>query len=423
MRSQGVGLLGAIVMTTVLSIADASEWSTPGSPKLMGVYIGGPDHYDEAGYQKQLSRFDVLVLNFWPEWKEWKYGPTATRDVLRAIKTHNPGIHIGQYTNLNEAKAAGNTDTTSIDLAQKLDREGWWLRDADGRQVQWTDRYQAFDINVTAWTRPDRTNLRYPQWFAERNYRVFFRANPEFDFWYLDNSLSAPAVKQADWKGNGKNDDGRHPAITEAHRLGHFGYWQRIRKLQPGTLLIGNADDLSSPEYSGRLNGAFLEALIGESWSTETRNGWSAMMARYHGTMDRVAAPKVVGFGVIGEADDYQRLRYGLTSCLLNDGYFSYSNDRPSYASVIWFDEYDLDLGNAIDPPATEPWRNGVYRRRFEKGLVLVNPGVFPVQIEVEPGYRKFKGQQDPDVNDGEPATVLRLAGRDGIVVLKEPGR
>ena len=43
---------------------------------------------------------------------------------------------------------------------------------------------------------------------------------------------------------------------------------------------MGNTDgDLSEPEYAGQLEGAFLEGLMGKSWSIETWGGWSKVMS------------------------------------------------------------------------------------------------------------------------------------------------
>lgn len=409
------------VMPGIRAVADDN--AHPSFPRLFGMQIGGPARYDHPAYQQDLARFDVLVLNFWPEWKQWKYGPEAMTGVLRNIRARNTGILIGQYTNLNEAKPSDDPDPVNRDIATKLDQQGWWLRDIAGQRVRWTRRYGAFDINVSGWTRPDSSGQRYSEWYADRNFRVYFENNPDLQFWYLDNSLPEPAVRSGDWNLDGRLDDSHDPSIAREYRLGHLQYWRRIRQLQPNTLLLGNSPDLSSPEYSGKLQGAFLEALIGKSWSTETRQGWQVMMARYHDTMQQVSAPAIVGFGVSGPADDYQRLRYGLASCLLGDGYFSYddSNADHDYANVAWFDEFDLDLGRPLEPPVKTPWQSGTYRRRFERGMAIVNPTDLPARIEIEAGYQRFTGRQDPAVNNGNIATRLVLPSRDGIILLRLP--
>ena len=122
--------------------------------------------------------------------------------------------------------------------------------------------------------------LLFPEWLAERNF--WYHHRPEFDFWFLDGGNSKPVFL-----------------------------------------------DL---EYSGKLNGVNMEALMGKSWSGRA-------MERYALTMGHVTAPKLVGFGVIGKADDYRLMRYGLASCLMGDGYFAYSTLEGQYSAAPWFDD------------------------------------------------------------------------------------
>ena len=115
--------------------------------------------------------------------------------------------------------------------------------------------------------------------------------------------------------------------------------------------------------------------------------------------------------------------KYAFGSALMNNGHFSASSD---YNEVLWYDEFDLAgmdttkwLGNAIDPPQTVAWQNGVYRRRFEKGAVLVNPkGNGQQVVNLGPGYRRFNGAQDPVTNNGQPANSITLADRDRLFLV-----
>lgn len=384
-------------------------------PRIMGMNIG-KKNYDDPKYLDALSRLNVVILGFYPGWK----GGTASIEMaVRAIKERNPKILIGQYTVLTETQDAKDRSSADSDRGEKLDKEGWWLLNEKGERVQWTDKYKAFETNITHWTRPDDNGLRYPEWLARRDHDLYFRI-PGFDIWYFDNALSKPTVKNADWKRNGKDDINSDPEIAKTHREGHVAEWQEAKQLRPDMFLMGNSDDLSSSEFSGKLHGAFLEALIGTSWSMERWQGWGKMMSRYHETMAHTAPPHLVGFNVWGKKDDYQRMRYGLSSSLMDNGYFCYTDEKVGFSSVVWFDEYDLDLGAAIDPPAIKPWRNGIYRRNFEKGTVLVNPNGSPASVTLEPRYKRFKGTQAPEVNNGLPVQNIILPGKDGIILIRD---
>jgi hypothetical protein len=161
-------------------------------------------------------------------------------------------------------------------------------------------------------------------------------------------------------------------------------------------------------------------------------NGWGSwdrMMAAYRKVMGLVRDPKLVIFNMKGKPTDYKTFRYGLASALMDDAYFDFSDGTGGSVyktDVVWFDEYDLDgekntrwLGPAVDPPQTKPWQKGVYRRRFQNGMALVNPrGNGDQIVTVGPGFKRFKGRRDPAYNNGGPAETVLLKDRDGILLV-----
>jgi len=73
-----------------------------------------------------------------------------------------------------------------------------------------------------------------------------------------------------------------------------------------------------------------------------------------------------------GAATDVQAARYGYASLLLaSQGNASFAL-TPDHATETWFPEYDYDLGRPLAAETRDA--NGVHRRQFERGLVLVNP-------------------------------------------------
>jgi hypothetical protein len=387
----------------------ASATAPPGFPRLMAMNIG-EKNYHRPEVQEALARYHVAVLDFFPKWRQG-YGADPMGEALRAIKRHNPALLVAQYSTIADGPL------NDPERVRKLDEAGWWLREAGGQRARWTSAFNTYDVNITDWTAPDAEGRRYPEWLVERDYRLYHQRHPEVDIWYFDNAMSKPMVKRADWEGSGRdrpNDDAR---VAAAFRRGHASSWRRVRQLQPGALVMANTDDLSSPEYAGQLDGAFLEALMGKSWSVETWGGWGRAMQRYQSAMDHTRGPRLVGFGVVGRADDYRLMRYGLASCLMDDGYFAYSTLERQYSTTPWFDEFDLPLGSAIDPPQRNAWQGPVYRRRFAGGMALLNPSTLTVQVDVPSGYRRFQGRQEPDLNNGRPATRITLGPKDGLLL------
>lgn len=382
-------------------------------PRLLGMNIG-KKHYDDPQYQKQLARLDIVILGFYKGWKP-KVGIAS---VVRNIKALSGGkCLVGQYTIMNEAYDNAR-NTSDQDIRSKLDQENWWVHNAAGNKVQWTKIYRAWDINFTALSKPDAAGQRWPEWLVARNDKLYFQTAP-FDLWFCDNVMRQPRVK-GDWDHDGKDDNPRDPAIAAAYRAGHQAEWAAIRKLHPGMPIMGNADGpLTEPEFAGGMEGAFLEGLMGKSWSIEKREGWAGVMKRYREALANTRAPHMVGFNVHGDPKDLRFFRYAYASCLLDDGYFCFSDLANGYSSVPWFDEYDFALGTARTPPPAKAWQNGVWRRDFERGVALVNPAAEPVTVTLEPGFRRLQGRQDAAVNSGEAVTTLTLPAKDGIILGK----
>lgn len=372
----------------------------------------GAKNYDDPQYQQQLARLDVVILGFYKGWKP-SYGMDK---VVRNLKELSGGkVRVGQYTVLNEC-VDNPKNTANLEVQNKLHEMNWWARKTNGNRVQWTAQYSAWDINFTAGSKADAGGLRYPQWWAEHADRILFQPVP-FDLWYCDNIFAKPRVT-ADWNGDGNDDSPNEASVAAAYRAGHRAEWDHIRKIHPGLLLMGNADtDLSPPEYVGQLEGAFLEALMGKKWSIETQKGWPTVMQRYRDVLKNTRAPHLVGFNVHGKATDFRFFRYAYASCLLDDGYFSFTTLDKGYSSVAWFDEFEFNLGTATSQPPTKEWQSGVWRRDFEHGIALVNPTKQAVTVTLEPGFQRLSGKQDTALNNGTPATNITLESKDGIIL------
>jgi hypothetical protein len=137
--------------------------------------------------------------------------------------------------------------------------------------------------------------------------------------------------------------------------------------------------------------------------------------------MNALGEPKLGVFNQHGNPTDYQAFRYGFGSCLLDDGYYAFTNSAKGYSGVDWFDEYDQKLGKAISSPPKAAWKNGVWRRDFERGIVLVNPkGNGQQTVTLEAGFKRFSGKQAPSVNNGADVTSITLKDRDGIVLMRK---
>jgi len=424
-----VVIIGAMSATADSEAAGAVQ-AKQVFPKLGGMQIG-KTRYDgnlsNPDYRAELAKLDYVVLS----------RPTPTlMDYARDLKAANPDIVVAKYQNIAEVSVA---DTYYYNPQRnKLSAEkgpnstnafDWWARDANGNRIStWVGTYRT---NLTEYTKPDANGERWPQWMAKFEYDNFGK-DPVWDGSYMDLTNWRPK-----WKG-GPSGDFSGGQVSElehnrAYRRGNRAYWDALRQLSPGKLILVNHDwflfddrgNIDLGVYEGA-NGGYLEYRM--AWSGATNN-WLEIYRWYRLSMGYFVEPKFVLFDVLGPTDNYQFFRYAFATCLMADGYFDYSpEDEFRKGTVEWYDEYDLAgaantrwMGRAISDPPDNPWQSGVYRRDFENAVVLVNPYQNGrATVSVESGLTRIDGRQDPVTNNGRVADLVTLEAGDGIVLLKD---
>jgi hypothetical protein len=145
-----------------------------------------------------------------------------------------------------------------------------------------------------------------------------------------------------------------------------------------GKLVMGNIGGWSEYYSVGtswltKLDGAMWEHFTKETTSTtsgyQTGSAWQA-------NLNMVKEAERRGKTFLGvshsAATDAAAARYGWATVLLGAGGKSYFSLAPDYTSETWFPEYDYDIGEPTGPESVDS--NGVHRRVFTRGLVLVNP-------------------------------------------------
>jgi hypothetical protein len=337
---------------------------------------------------------------------------------VAAIKALNPSIKLGNYVIMNEARASAQANDADYPAVQELNNNHLWAYSQPGSTLTtWTTAYPTYEVNITAWAPKDASNLPWTTWKAQWDNSTLFQGTG-FDYVFVDNVFYQPRVA-ADWQRTGSNQSASDPTIQAAYRQGYAAYWARLRALNSGLKIIGNVDsDLSQPEFSQQLDGAFNECMLGRSWSLEAWGGWQTMMARYRATLANTRAPHDVVLQACGTTADPALARYGIASALMDNGYFAFTADGT--AVPPWFDEYGAPLGSAVDAPPTAATASGIWMRRYSNGIALVNPTSTTLSIDIGSGYRHLQGSVDPAVNDGQPVSTVTLGPRSGLIVVKQ---
>lgn len=178
--------------------------------------------------------------------------------------------------------------------------------------------------------------------------------------------------------------------------------------------IIANAgrdypDGSSFPAY---LNGYVLENFLGE-WGLNLADG----LASAQRALETTKAPHAVIFSV--DTDDtgvisWPRFRTGLAASLLLDHtYFAFDFGPRDHGGVVgwWFPEfYQVDLGK---PLGSFSFQNFLYRRDFEKGIILIATDQ-PAQVSFETPHR--------DIFTGESGTEFTVYQDDARILIPGEG-
>ena len=170
--------------------------------------------------------------------------------------------------------------------------------------------------------------------------------------------------------------------------------------------------------------GVFCEGFLDPGFSTED---WNAAANQ---TLALVRRNKIVILqNYLPSADDVAKRQFLLASYLLVKGartYIAYFALDP----LEWYPEWDLDLGAAQKSPVNLgdlSW-NGIYRRDFDNGIVLVNPGTSAVQVNLEATFKRTEPTGGGAVSsDGTvsgrvqtiPVTALEIGAKRAEILLR----
>jgi hypothetical protein len=300
----------------------------------------------------------------------------------------------------------------------------------------------------------------------------------------LDGLTLAPGAQQG---GGFPNFDTVQPLMARGNRNAFDQFQIMVGLYQPGavTYAFGNFGQYANAYQFGRtallnsgldnLQGGLLESAMfagGNAWEFfQTGNfstgkldpsGWANTLANYYLGMDFCLPPKMVGLGcrfpttdgnhpssfpvngtptnvTAGSALEYQTLRYGLCTALMDDGYFAPGTiSTYDYATLRWYDEYGDDSLTQVNVPrgylgfplttrpSTATWAGGtfgIWSRQFTGGVAIVNPrgnGSQTVTTSMLPGVWHFlTGSQQPTINSGALFAGVTLGDGDGIILLR----
>lgn len=180
-------------------------------------------------------------------------------------------------------------------------------------------------------------------------------------------------------------------------------------------IIISNGS--SNLDYADYTNGRMFESFP-TPW--EQDGSWSTNISNYLALEDATGYDPVIILNSdtdnTGDNTNYQKMRFGLSSTLLGEGFFGFDHGTESHTQLWHYDEYDAYIGSAKEDPQEE---DGVWTREFTNGKVIVNPTSSEQTIKLGGEFEKIHGEQDTDFNDGSIISRITLDSEDGAILVR----
>ena len=374
------------------------------TPKLANLYYKWdiPESKLET-----LARYDILIIDM----ENQVYSP----DKLRRLKEINPNIILLVYLAPEEIREdSGSKSGTMRKKLYNRIADKWWLRDSSGDILAWWDTNTMINITDEVGTYKGKTWAETLAEFVDEE----LLSTGYWDGVFYDNVWS-----DVSWLSYLKMDfdqDGQAESVSRMNQEWRAGMIEILKETRDqigsSKLIFGNGGEY----YREYLNGVLYENF--------PEKGWTQIMNNYKYVNDSLKYPSV---GIInsntdnsGKSNDYQKMRFGLSSVLMHDGYHSFDDGDESHNQAWWYDEYEAPLGDsagdAINITGSDnSFSTGVWRRDYKNGVVIVNSSNSSYKVELGGEYEKIHGTQDPYTNSGFFVEKATVSAKDGLILLR----
>jgi hypothetical protein len=364
----------------------------PSFPRIANCYGAGVGIGSSEAELDEVARFDLLVGGF----KDFNKSDTAQvkkfQQILKYLKTKNPNIVCLDFS-------ASIPYTSPSDKSFPPDG---WLLTADGKQIN-------------GWPGAIMINLLKPQ---VRNYLVN-KANESisvgfdgsfidcfgayFDVWACEIATGKPYTVDA-------NEDGKPDDIKQLDtayiRVKKLLAGEVRKKIGPNELFMANQAFFCYDEVNGVLFEDYLDPILDPEKPLSPGvldREWTSVLNSYLKAVKETVQPTLVTlvsssgveppFNIQSLPEEEKkpfydkgksltkRMRFGLTTALLGNGYYAYDLHTRDRGQHWWYPEYDAPLGYPVSDGVEHP--DGTWWREFEGGISVCNPNKSDVKIRL----------------------------------------
>lgn len=407
-RAQSVAL--ALTIVTIVSFALPAETQ---ARTAADKFVRVSNNYMKAGITlpssdwATLAKYDVIVLPA----EAQIFNP----DFFPTVRRLNPDIVILAYIptkSYAQVWSDNPLDTLHPKLRARTD-ESMRLREPGGKILSVWPGTLSYNVN-SGWADA------LPRFVKED-----IMSSGAWDGIFYDETSATIS-----WLNGGNVDvsgDGLKDDAATADRLWESGMIKILKTtrdlLGPDAVIITNGD--SDPDLQPYVNGRMFETFP-TPW--EYDGTWPTVMNNYLKLQKQVGYPALFlingNTNNTGDKDDFRKMRFGLASTLMGDGFFQFDFGDQDHGQTWMYDEYDAYLGAPVGEArnltgTTNPVKDGVWRRDFQHGTVLVNSTKETKTVDLDADFERLHGRQDPSVNNGEISSVVTIPPQDGLILLR----
>lgn len=373
-------------------------------PRLVNYYLKWGIESDAE--RKQLAQWDIVIID--------AEAALNTRDQLVALKKDNPNLVLLAYVVSNSIRDnAGTYDQSFRQARFNAIPDSWYLKDAHGNR---TSNWPGMSLLNVSDKAPLFNGIRFNDFLIRETSVVL--SDPVWDGVFFDNIFDSISWMHKSFDLN--NDGFEDSSYVQDYEwsLGVRKILEGVKASHPNKLILGNGGMSYIESHDG---------LMYENFDNTPYGDWEQTMRQY---FKATAHPEDkltfinTNTGGTPLPKEYRLFRYGLASTLLGNGYYSFDTGWVDHSQLWWYDEYNYELGGPVDDArnltgSTTSGSEGVWRRDYADGVVLVNATDSSQFVALGSEYEKLHGDQDARVNNGRIVESLTLGARDGVLLLK----
>jgi len=367
-----------------------AETASDKYPRTANYYLLSGSNLEGESAITNLSSFDLLVLP--------AEAQLYNKTFFTEARKKNPDIIILAYVPTVSYNNLYWNDSLHKSLKSGI-QSSWWLKNSTGS-------------NISIW--PGTSALNLNSGWAE----------------YLASYAATSVYGSGLWDGiffDEVNDSAPSGStVTNSQWADGYANLFKTTRTAVGSKAIIITNGSSSSTFRSYINGRMFESFP-TPW--EGDGDWDTVTKNYLDMEDTVGYDPIFflngNTGNTGNQNNYQAVRFGLTSALLGGAYFGFDYGTESHAQIWEYDEYDAYLGEPKGEPEdllnlnNTTIKESVWGRDFTNGKIVVNSTNQNQTVSLDGDYEKLHGTQDPTINNGAIVSRVTVPAEDGLILLR----